>query len=586
MRYVHHNVLQLSETILLSDACTFLMKAKTDDIIVIDNHGTVVGIVTDEDILKCIAESHVNSSKTTLGDVMVFPVISIMENQNIQDALTLMRDNQIRKLVVLDNSNHVTGILYMNTIANLMRKSIIKNPKELTLLGVLWNLGLVLQFSGVLMFIPGLIATLLNDVIVASGIYLMSILLIISGFILNAYGEKQSLTLRGTAILVFSSFIILVLFGMIPQLYVIPINSGDPVILFSDGFFESASGFTTGGLTIVSNPEDLPRSFTFYRGYTQFVGGLSFIYLIIIVFYSESKLNIMKGFLSGKTQNLRELFVTITIIFSIYVVIIALLLFFLGEDNILDNFAIAFSGISTGGWVPDSKSLENFTSAEYIVLMSSMILGSLPFTFHYSLIRRKFLTLKLTKEIITYFIILIIFSVLFIFSMDSNPMDSLFILVSGNSTTGFQTIKLDNIGTFSAVILIISMMIGGCGFSTTGGMKVFRLMKMVHLKKFFNGNFWSVVSHSDKLDILAGFIILGTSVVVPLLVASYMSSLGMDFENSFFDAVSAITTTGLGTGTVTDSLDPFLKVMFGFLTILGRVEIVLLVYIFVPKIMK
>lgn len=584
-QYYRPNILMLSESVKISEACTVLKKKDVDEIIVVDDSYNPIGIVTDEDILTKISESLVNPSKTTLGDIMVFPLISIKEDQIISEALELMRERKIRKLAVMSNSNLVVGILYLDTIVNLVKKSLVKQQKQSTLWGVIWNLGVVLQFTGVLMFIPGIVATLLNDPIVATGIYLMSVLLIVSGFFMNSYGEKQSITLRGTAILVFASFMILVLFGMIPQLFVIQFDSSDPVELFANGFFESAAGFTTGGFSLVQNPEDLPRSFTFYRGYAQFVGGLSFIYLIVTAFYSEKRVSTMKGFISGNIPHLKELFAIITTIFSIYAIIIALLLFYLGGGEILDDFALAFSVLSTGGTSPDSKIFQGFTTPEYVVMIAGMILGALPFSFHYAFVRTKFLSINLTKEVAVYLSLLVIFCIIFIFSMDVDWLDSVFNIISASTTTGFATISLENLNPIAFTVMIIAMIIGGCGFSTAGGIKIFRFMQLSKLRYILDIK--SVkISESDRKDIIVGIIILAVSIIIPLLVAVHMASIGYDFQNAFFDGVSAITTTGHGAGTVSAALDPAITMVFGFLMILGRIEIILLVYMFVPKLMK
>ena len=562
-QYYRPNILMLAESVKLSEACTILKKKDVDEIIVVDDSYNPVGIVTDEDILTKISESLVNPSKTTLGDIMVFPLISIKEDQIISEALELMREKKIRKLAVMSNSNLVVGILYLDTIVNLVKKSLVKQQKQSTLWGVIWNLGVVLQFTGVLMFIPGIVATLLNDPIVATGIYLMSVLLIVSGFFMNSYGEKQPITLRGTAILVFASFMILVLFGMIPQLFVIQFDSSDPVELFANGFFESAAGFTTGGFSLVQNPEDLPRSFTFYRGYAQFVGGLSFIYLIVTAFYSEKRVSTMKGFISGNIPHLKELFAIITTIFSIYAVIIALLLFYLGGGEILDDFALAFSALSTGGSSPDSKIFQGFTTPEYVVMIAGMILGALPFSFHYAFVRTKFLSINLTKEVAVYLSLLVIFCIVFIFSMDVNWLDSVFNMISASTTTGFATISLENLNPIAFTVMIIAMIIGGCGFSTAGGIKIFRFMQLSKLRHILNIK--SVkISESDRKDIIVGIIILAVSIIIPLLVAAHMASIGYDFQNAFFDGVSAITTTGHGAGTVSAALDPAIRWFLDF----------------------
>jgi len=111
----------LSEHVKVSEACTILKKKDQDEIIVVDELYNPLGIVTDEDILTKLSESFVNPTKTTLGDIMVFPLITIRENQTISEALAIMREKKIRKLAVLSNSEMVVGMLYLDTIASLVK---------------------------------------------------------------------------------------------------------------------------------------------------------------------------------------------------------------------------------------------------------------------------------------------------------------------------------------------------------------------------------------------------------------------------------------------------------------------------------
>src|SRR3989338_8964161 len=133
----------LSEHVKVSEACTILKKKDLDEIIEVDELYNPLGIVTDEDILTKLSESFVNPTKTTLGDIMVFPLITIRENQTISEALAIMREKKIRKLAVLSNSNLVVGMLYLDTIANLVKKSLIRQQKQSTFLGIIWNLGVI-----------------------------------------------------------------------------------------------------------------------------------------------------------------------------------------------------------------------------------------------------------------------------------------------------------------------------------------------------------------------------------------------------------------------------------------------------------
>ncbi|HSA98957.1 MAG TPA: potassium transporter TrkG [Candidatus Nitrosotenuis sp.] len=578
--YTNPDVVKIAESAIIPDACKQMIKANIDEIIVVDKNENPIGLVTDEDVLKKTSEALVNPSKTTLGDIMTFPVISINQNKTLSDALKQMHQYKIRKLVVLSDENKIVGMLYKNTIISIMKNHLAaKHEKHSSFWSIIWNLGIVLQFAGVLMFIPAVIATILWETVPATGIYLMSTLLFVTGFFMNTYGERRPLKLRDVAILVFVSFMLLVLFGTIPHMLVVPHDASKPLENFANSFFESSAGFTTGGLSLISTPEKLPQSFTFYRSYTQFVGGLSFVYLIVTTFFPEHKLRTMRSFISGKVPQLRELLITITILFSIYITIIAVALFYLGKRNLIDNFSLAMSAVSTGGWIPNSQILSGLTIPEHLVIIAGMILGALPFGFHYAFVRTKFMSVHISKEVALYFVIMVISLTTFLLSMNVNSMDSIFNIVSASTTTGFQTINLQNLNPIAGTIITVAMLIGGCGFSTAGGIKVFRLINLIGIKNIFR----KTMTPSNKNEIITAIILVISFPVIPLFVASHMHSLGYDFEDSYFDAVSALTTTGLGAGTVTASLDSFTITIFSFLMILGRIEIILLLYMFIPK---
>ena len=578
--YVNPNVVKMAETVLLSDACKQMIRSDSDEVIVVDNNDQLIGIVTDEDVIKTTSEAFVNPLSTTLGDIMRFPVAFINQNKNLADALNLMSQNKIRKLVVLSDENKIVGMLYKNTIINLIKKFLATNQhKQSQFWAIIWNLGIVLQFAGALMFVPAIISTILWETDSATGIYLMSTLLLMTGFFMNSYGKRQHLNLRGSAILIFSSFILLVLFGIIPHMLVIPFDETKPIEHIVISFFESSAGFTTGGLTLIQTPEDLPQGFTFYRSYTQFVGGLSFIYLIVTVFFPEHHLHSMRSFISGKIPQLRELFITITILFSIYITIIAVALYYLGERNLIDNFSLAMSALSTGGWIPHSKILVGLTIPEYIVIMIGMILGALPFGFHYAFVKTNFMSVKITKEVAVYFAILGVATTIFVFSMDMPVIDSVFNIISGSTTTGFQTISLNNLNPVAYTVLIIVMIIGGCGFSTAGGIKIFRLIKLSNIRYVFRRQ----MTKSTRNEIITAIILLAAFPTIPFVVAVHLQAQGYDFDDAYFDSVASITTTGLGRGTVTENMDSFSLMIFSFLPILGRLEIILVVYLFVPR---
>ncbi|HUU48868.1 MAG TPA: potassium transporter TrkG [Nitrosopumilaceae archaeon] len=583
--FMDKDVLILNQNTLTREAARMLQHYETDDIVVTDEKRDPIGIVTDEDILRKVSDATVYAEATTLKDVMSTPLIVINEKATLQDALHKMRDNGIRKLPVIDKKNQVIGIIFQATIANAIRDATATPPRLLSppIKAILGNLGFVLQFAGVLLLVPAIVATVLAETEIATGIYLNTVLLLVTGFFLNSYGEKASLNLRQASVLVFTSLFLLTLFGTAPYLY-ISTPDMEPAEAFSNAFFSSAAGFTTGGISLYDEPENLPQSFTFYRSFTQLVGGMSFIYLVITAFYPESKLQSMRGFISGRTLHMRELFGTITVIFALYIVIVALLLWIFGERNLMDNFSLAMSTLATGGFLPNSTILQNLLWQEEIVLMGAMILGALPFTFHYGFVRKKFLSPKLGKEVLAYFSILVSATLLFMVISGFNPLDSAFYSVSASTTAGLQQESLAGLNPIAHGILIILMVIGGCGFSTAGGLKIFRLFHLKNLWNMLKRERRNQLSVETKKEVYSTVIILALLPIIAIITAGHLATIeNVSFENAFFESIGVITTGGLSAGVIDLDTDSSTKVVLGFLMIFGRLEIIAIIYIFVPK---
>ncbi len=583
--YMDKDVLILSENTLTREAARMLRHYETDDIVITDNNKLPVGIVTDEDILSKVSDVTVYAEATTLKDIMSTPLVTINEKSTLQDALHKMRDHHIRKLPVLSRKNEVVGMIFQTSIANIIRDATATSPRVLSppVKAVLGNLGFVLQFAGVLLLVPAIIATILEDTLTATGIYLTTVLLLVTGFFLNSYGEKSSLNLQQASILVFSSLFLLSLFGTVPYLYVFPTDETN-VEVFGNAFFSSAAGFTTGGISLFDEPENLTQSFTFYRSYTQLVGGMSFIYLVITAFYPESKLQSMRGFISGRTLHMKELFSTITVIFAVYIVIVAMLLFFFGEANILDNFSLAMSTLATGGFIPSSQILDDISWQKSVVLMGAMILGALPFTFHYAFVRKKFLAPKLGKEVLTYFAILVGAIILFMVISGLNPIDSAFYSISASTTAGLQLESLAGLNGEVHAILIILMFIGGCGFSTAGGLKIFRLLHLKDVRVLLSKAKRAELSAQTKKELTSALIIVALFPTISAITGLHLASIeNVPFQDAFLEAAGVITTGGLSAGVIDFDTDPATKIVLGFLMIFGRLEIIAIIYIFVPR---
>jgi trk system potassium uptake protein TrkH len=181
------DVLILNQGTSTATATRLLQRYEREDIVVTDDKMLPVGIVTDEDILAQVSDVTVYAETTILKQIMSSPLVTIEENSTLRNALEIMRKNHIRKLPVISKKQVVVGIVYQASIAAAIRKSTVIHPRFLSppVKSILGNLGFVLQFSGVLLLVPAVLATFLNDTVIATGIYLSTVLLLVTGFFWN-----------------------------------------------------------------------------------------------------------------------------------------------------------------------------------------------------------------------------------------------------------------------------------------------------------------------------------------------------------------------------------------------------------------
>jgi len=328
-------------------------------------------------------------------------------------------------------------------------------------------------------------------------------------------------------------------------------------------------------------------TFLSFAGFTTPLFAALFGWLLLnehITWYFFSTIIIVSFGISGRTLHMKELFLTITVIFSIYIVIVATLLYFFGERDILDNFSLAMSTLSTGGFIPTSTILDDLLWQEHIVLMGAMILGALPFTFHYAFVRKKFLSPKLGKEVLTYFAILGSATILFVAVSGLEPLESVFYSVSASTTAGLQQESLAGLNGWAHTILIILMFVGGCGFSTAGGLKIFRLFHLKDVKSLVSKIKRESLPTQAKKEVISTIIIIALFPTIAAITGLHLAAIeDVPYQVAFFEAVGVITTGGLSAGVIDTDTHSATKIVLGFLMIFGRLEIIAIIYIFVPK---
>jgi trk system potassium uptake protein TrkH len=519
-----------------------------------------------------------------------------------------MKLNGIKRIPITD-THGIVGIVTQKALADAIRVSVLertfrqyRSSLRDRYKAILANLGFVLQFAGILMVVPALVGTALGDGKPIAGIYLAVVGLFGTGFLFATYGERAPLNLKESSILVLSSFVLLSFYGSIPYMYMNPFWQGiDPISLLVNSLFESASGFTTTGLSMIFEPENLSPTFNFYRSYTQWIGGLSFVYIVMLVFYPEKKLDTIKGLMgAGRTIQFKELSIIVSIIFAVYLAVLTFIFYVLGDRDLLFDISFIMTGLTGGGFVPSSTFLSSYASTSHLfVLMIAMVISALPFAAHYSIYSKSARKRIIGIEVLVYFALLATGSFVFLFLADTTDLlSSSFHIFSASTNTGYQFINLGSLTVEAKIFLIAIMLVGGSAYSAAGGIKIGRLMLLAQslakrsekktdlesqeLVAFAPVNRTTRQEEGPRYDkvIWESTLVIGLFVAVAVgtgYILSYLN--GFPFLDSLFESASALTTTGLTIGITSMELDLVSKSVLIVNMIVGKFEIILVLYI-------
>jgi len=452
------------------------------------------------------------------------------------------------------------------------------------------NLGFLLQIAGLLTVLPIGVGLFLNETEAVVSLFLACVAFLGCGFLLNALCERKDLDFKSSNVLFLASFIVLPLIGALPYFYMDPFNSANVAERFSNGIFESVSGFTTTGFSFVTNPEVLPKSLLIYRSITELMGGIGLVFLLLAFFQSKKKSMEVYGNSIGVDNvngDLKKTFLSVFAIYSGYIIAFTVIFYALGFTNLINTGTFMIDTI-TGGFQPSEQQFQQFLGlAPKIFLIVLMLLGSLNFAFSYNLFTRK-PKKAFSWEIVVFFLIILLGTLSFSLLGGINVLDSLFHVVSMSSSTGFYFIPLTSLSSTLLSILIVLMLIGGCTFSMAGGIRVSRLIASV---KSVKESIKSILikeqvlpeeqhpllknNSSDMADYLSAPVIIILFTVVLVIFAVIFTTIGVSFTDALFEVGSALTTNGISIGTrATNVLMPigYKWLMIAAMTI-GRVEI-------------
>ncbi len=347
-------------------------------------------------------------------------------------------------------------------------------------------LGYILKIEGMLMGLPCMVALLYQE---KEGFYYLGVALlcIILGFLCSLKRpQNQVFYLKEGCIATALSWIMLSIFGCLP-FYI----SGE-IPSFPDALFETISGFTTTGASILSNVEALSHCALFWRSFTHWIGGMGVLVflLAIIPLSGGSHMNLMRAESPGPSVGklVPKLRFTARILYLIYfaMTLLQILLLMLGDMPLFDAVTTSLGTAGTGGFGIKNDSMASFTPYIQWVTTIFMILFGVNFNAFYYIAYRKFRKAFGMEEVKWYFVIILVATSIICIDLVNSSMGffealthSSFQVASIITTTGFATIDFNAWSQVSKSILVLLMFIGACAGSTGGGIKVSRIVIMV-----------------------------------------------------------------------------------------------------------
>lgn len=392
----------------------------------------------------------------------------------------------------------------------------------------------------------------------------------------------------------------------------IPFALGPHGIDVTSAFFETMSGFTTTGASVFQDVESLSHGILFWRSLTQWIGGLGIVLFILAVLPALNRdggISMFNAEMTGITHDklhprIRQTAMSLWLVYLVLTVVMILLLW-LGPMNLFDSVCHTFATLSTGGFSTHNSSITSFGS-HYVAIVVTifMLIGGVNFALLYNAARGKVRALFRDTVFRTFIGIVLVLYVLMVAAvwlkgdLESTGdilIQPLFIIASAITTTGFTYGDFTAWGSFVLCLIFLMMFSGACAGSTTGAIKIDRLIAVgkslrneMMLTLFPNRLTRVDISGrqipTGKLRRVALFIILYFVLIGLGTMAATIS--GLDFTDAFFASASCTGNNGLGYGATANSygsLAPWLKWIFSFLMLTGRLELFTVLAIFTPS---
>ncbi|MDE6717314.1 MAG: TrkH family potassium uptake protein, partial [Muribaculaceae bacterium] len=406
-------------------------------------------------------------------------------------------------------------------------------------------------------------------------------------------------------------WVILSIFGMLPFLLC------ETHLSITDAFFETMSGFTTTGASVLDTLSNIPHSIIVWRCVIQWVGGLGIILFTLAVvpmLNYQGGMQLFNAEVTGITHDKLRPRVSFTAkgLWSVYIVLTVTLIVLLSFSNMgfFDAFCYGLSTMSTGGFSTSDMNLDHYDSIYIKTIMAIfMFIGGVNFALIYNLVMKRSLNIWKNDAFRWYVCIIAICYALFCINVtieglvlepEDLTIDPLFQAISILSSTGITEPDFDDWGALSTLVLIVMMFMGACAGSTSGGAKIDRF---IILFKFLKNEFYKLMHPSTVTTVTINHKGVSSAIVNKTLAFLFIYAiviivggmslclLGMPLRDGFFCALSAVSNTGLGTDTTgisgNYSLVPDVaKWLLSFIMLVGRLELFTILLIFTPNFWK
>ena len=465
-------------------------------------------------------------------------------------------------------------------------------------------LGLLLCIESVALFIP-MLFDFINNNEDWKQFFFISCLTFFIGLVLYVgfKKEKMKINLRQAFLLTILSWLVIALFGSLPFMY------SSSSLNFTNAFFESVSGITTTGSSVISNLDSLSEGILIWRSLLQWFGGIGIIVLAVAILPTlqiggMQLLHMEHDDPYEKTLPKINKFIFEIIVLYFGLTILCLFSYYLNGMNGFDSLIHSMTTISTGGFSNKSLSFGYFNSqALESMSILFMILGSLPFVIFIKFIHGQKNSLFKDDQIRLFIFLLVSIVLISCFwvkyylniEWSSALRLTTFNITSILTGTGYTSTNYNNWGGFGLIIILMIMFIGGCAGSTTGGVKIFRFQILfrgvrLQIKKLtqphavflmkFNKK---TVTENTYTSIISFFFIY---ILLFILSSVVLSFLGLDFLTALSASASAISNVGPGIGEMIGpngnykAINEIGKWILAFTMLFGRLEIFTILVLF------